>query len=247
VALNPELPVTPSDQEADVLFRVQMKVADLLLGYWKHGLAIVGVILLGTLITGLVSNHFRDAKRAVSEKVSDVDRSLPEPDALATYGIGLPDDLNDPDRVDALTKSAREYEAIGKSASGVAGAEAWIKAGDVWNRLGDRENERKAFQAAWEEEGAGALGYTSGNRLALLIAQGGDHPKAKEILKKLGAEQTGIAAEEALISLMKLARQDGDTALVQETAASYRVRFPKSPRMDVVNGIAGAPAAPSGT
>lgn len=249
MARNPEPPVIPSDQEADVLFRVQMKLADLMLGYWKHGLAVVGVLLLVTLVVGLLQNYFRDARREVSEKIATIDAKVPQPEMLAMYGMGLPDDLSDTERVDALKKSARDYESVAKKTSGIAATEAWIKAGDIWNRLGEKDSEIKAFQAAFDETTKGIIGYTAGNRLAVLYANNGDKAKAREVLRTLATKQEGLPAENALIDLMTLAQAENDTATVRQVAAEYKARFPKSPRMEKVTLLegkaGGQPSAPA--
>lgn len=80
-------PIVPSDQEADVLFKAQMKIADVVLGYWKQGLIAIGVFLLITLVVGLTTNYIRESKRDVSAQVARVDRELPRPDPLALYGL----------------------------------------------------------------------------------------------------------------------------------------------------------------
>lgn len=238
-------PIVPSDQEADVLFKAQMKIADVVLGYWKQGLIAIGVFLLITLVVGLTTNYIRESKRDVSAQVARVDRELPRPDPLALYGLTPPDDLNNPERVEALRKAAEGYEAIGRASSGVAAAEAWIKAGDVWGRVKDTEREIQAFESAWKASQSGVVGYSAGNRLAILHLQAGEKEKAREILRKIATEQDGYLAEQALLDLMTQAAGEGDTTTVQKSAAEFRVRFPSSPRLDRVTLLESSGAQPT--
>ncbi len=51
------------DHEEDVLFKTQMRVLNLLLGHWKKGLAVGGVILLGVLAYGEYHGFKLDEQR----------------------------------------------------------------------------------------------------------------------------------------------------------------------------------------
>lgn len=67
----PALPAFPG-QEEDVLFKAQMKVAELFYGYWMHALGLVVLVLVGVFIYGTWQNHVRDSRRAVYAQVAKV-------------------------------------------------------------------------------------------------------------------------------------------------------------------------------
>jgi len=249
VAKEPrEAPVTPSDQQADLLFRAQMKVADLVLGYWKQGLLVLAALLTTSLVVGLVSNHVRDARRATSAAVARVDAELPPIDPLSLYGLAKTDDLSDTARVAALEKAARDYEAAARDGSGPAVVEAWVRAGETWQRLGRTDEAVAAFQAGFDEGKKGIYRYTPGNRLAVLLADAGRREEAEAVYRRMATGLQGYLAEQALIDLMTLQASSGQGDAVRKSAAEFRARFSKSPRLDEVAAVeasaAAAPAAP---
>ncbi len=75
------------EQEVDLLFRAQIKVQDFLLGHWKHGLALLSVVLVSVLIFGLVRNAGIDSQKSASAVVPELDRELPDP-AASFAGLG---------------------------------------------------------------------------------------------------------------------------------------------------------------
>jgi hypothetical protein len=244
VAKEPrEAPVTPSDQQADLLFRAQMKAADLVLGYWKQGLGLLAGLLTVTLVIGLVSNHVRDAKRASSAAVAKVDAAAPEPDPMSMVGLAPADDLTDAARVAALETVARGYEAAAKDGSGPAVVEAWVRAGETWLRLARTDDAIKAFQAGFDEGGKDIYRYTPGNRLAVLLADNGKRDEAEAIYRKLATGLDGYLAEQALIDLMTLQATSGQSDAVKRSAAEFRARFTRSPRLEQVAAIEAQVAA----
>ncbi len=239
-----EAPVIPSDQQADLLFRAQMKVADLVLGYWKQGLGILAVLLAGSLVVGLVSNHLRDSKRATSAALARVDAEIPPIDPLSMYGVAPADDLTDAARVSSLETAARAYEAAAAEGTGPGVIEAWVRAGETWLRLGRTDDAIRAFQAGVDEGGKDVFRYAPGNRLAVLLADTGRHDEAEAIYRKMATKLDGYLAEQALIDLMTLQASAGRVDAVRRSAAEFRARFTKSPRLDQVSAIEAA-ATPS--
>lgn len=238
-----EAPVTPSDQQADLLFRTQMKVADLVLGYWKQGLGILAGVLALTLVIGLVSNHIRDARRATSAAVAKVDAAVPEPDPMSMLGLAPADDLTDAARVSALETVARGYEAAAKDGAGPTRVEAWVRAGEIWLRLNRTDDAIRSFQAGFDEDGEAIYRYTPGNRLAVLLADNGKRDEAEAVYRKLATGLDGYLAEQALMDLMTLQATSGQADAVKRSAAEFRARFTHSPRLEQVAAIEAQVAA----
>lgn len=244
--LKPKIPITPSEQEADVLFRLQMKLAHLFLGYWKQGLIVLGVILLGSLFFGLGQGAVRDARRDASSEIASVVDKLPAADPLAAYGLAAPDDLTDQARVTALTQSAESFETIGQGRSGVSGARAWLRAGDTWLRLGNKDRALAAFEKAYAKKDIDILGYAAGNHIANIALEKGDKARAAQVLRDLATSQKGIYAEKALIDLMEIQISNSESDAAKKTAAEFKARFSKSPRLEQV-ALLEAKASVSGT
>ncbi len=227
-----EPPITPSDQEADVVFRVQMQVANLLLGYWKQGLGVIGAVLLITLVVGQGSTCIRDSQRGYSAAIAKVARDVPQPSQLSFYGLGPADDLSDSAHVEALRKGAEGYEAVGEDAWGLSAGEAWIRAGDTWMRLQEKEKAMHAFEQAYEADRGGIYTFAAGNRLAVLYIEADRVGEARAIYRDLATSLKGYLAEQALIEVMELDLEAGDAAALKKSAAEFRARFPESPRLE---------------
>ena len=237
MASNNDNPITPADQQAGILFRVEMEVTRLVLGYWKQGLGAISVVLLITLAIGLVDTHIRETQREISADIARVDMEIPEPDPLSMYGMAPMDNLDDTDRVEALKAAAEGYEAAANDASGPGEVEAWIKAADTWSRLHEYDKALEAFEKAHEEGADGLLGYTAGKRLATLYRDKGELEKAADVLRSLATSQEGLLAETALIEFISVQVDRGEVESARKAAAEFRVRFANSKRIDKVAAL----------
>ena len=74
-------------QDGDVLFRIQMRVADAFFAHWKRGLVSLLAVLLLVLIVGTWKNRLRDAQRDTTASIAAIDRKMPEVDQLAAMGL----------------------------------------------------------------------------------------------------------------------------------------------------------------
>jgi hypothetical protein len=235
LADKPQTPITPSDHEADALFKIQMKLADIVLGYWKQGLVFVGVVLVLVLVVGVGQNWIRDRRRESSASMERILEKMPAPDPLSAYGLAAPDNLADQARVAALKEGAEGLEAVAHDASGTAAAQAWIEAGQAWERAGDKDRQLKAFQEAYSASHKDILGFTAGSRIASLLVEKGDLQGAEKILREVCTAQEGYLGESALLELMAVQIQEAKPDDVKRTAAEFRARFPKSSRLDRVS------------
>jgi len=233
----PGAPITPADQEADVFFKVQMKLAHWVYGYWKQGLAGIGTVLLLTLIVGQTATFLRDQQRDGSAAMAAVERSMPEPSPLAQYGLAPLDDLTDPEHVTALEQAAQSFEDVAAASTRLAKAEAWLRAGNTWSRAGNTERATVAYQAAYDADPGGIYTYAAGNRLAAIHRQAERTEQATELLRELASDQKGYLAEQALLDLMDVQLESGDTESLQRLVAEFRARFDTSPRLEQVQLI----------
>lgn len=243
----PIKPITPADQDADLAFRAQMAVYHYVLGYWKQGVAIIGVVLLGAFVVGQTSTHIRDQQRESSAALAEVERTLPEASLLVQYGLIPRFDLADPVAVQKLEAAAEAFEQVARDGHGLARAEAWFRAGDLWDQLGKSERAMPAFEQAYDADRGGIYTYAAGNRLALMHRERGENDAARTILRDLGSDLDGFLAEQALLDLMTMLEDEGDADGVRRIASEFRVRFENSPRLDLVGEVEARLAASKGS
>ncbi len=232
---QPGGPITPADQEADLFFKVQMKLAHWVYGYWKQGLGGIGLVLALTFVVGQTATCLRDQQREGSAAMAAVERTLPEISPMAQYGYAPMDDLDDPERVKALESSAQAFEDVAEESHRLASAEAWFRAGTTWLRAGNNDRAATALAKAYEADRGGIYTYAAGNRLAIIHRQAGENEKAAELYRELASDLKGFLAEQALLDLMDLRIETGDTADIQKLAAEFRARFDASPRLAQVD------------
>lgn len=243
---QPDAPITPADQEADLFFKVQMQLAHWVYGYWKQGIAGIGTVLLLTLIIGQTSTCLRDQQRDGSAAMAAVERTLPEPSPLAQYGLAPLDDLTDTEHVAALERAAQAYEDVAESSNRLAGAEAWLRAANTWARAGNDERASIAYDNAYKADPGGVYTYAAGNRLAAIYREAGRSDDAASLYREMASDLEGFLAEQALLDLMGLQIEAGDPASIQRLAAEFRARFDNSPRLEQVQ-LLEAEAATTGS
>ncbi len=113
---EPHHPITPADQEADLFFKFQMKLAHWLYGYWKQGLVGIGIFLFFAFVVGQTSTCIRDRAREGSAALARSQALLPEPSQMAQYGLAPLDDLTDPEHV-AQLEDGLGIRAVGTTES----------------------------------------------------------------------------------------------------------------------------------
>ncbi len=233
---DPAAPI-PFQQEPELAFRIQMKVSNFVLGYWKESLLAIGAVLAVALSYGLWENHLKTKAQNASAAVYRVDMEVPELSPLAQLGLETGDDLSDPEQAAKLRASAEKYLAVAAEHGESAGTMARMKAADVWLRLDDAAKAREALAAAHADGAPGMLGYAAGNRYATLLVDAGETDKALAVYQDLTKQLDAFPAEAALLDILHVAGEAGNTAEVERAAQEFRARFPKSPRLDEVERL----------
>ncbi len=215
-------------QEGDVLFRIQMRVADAFFEHWKRGLVLLLSVLLVVLVVGTWKNRLRDAQRDTTASIAAIDRKMPEVDQLAAMGLAPLDDLNDPARVQLLEAIASKYEEVAAAGTKASAAEAWLKAGDTWDRLGRPEDAARAFQGALDAFTMGPFGHTATNALAAVRVAQGDTEGAATLYRSIVAGSDEYLAERAQYDLASALGAGGDTAGAISAYKDFQTRYPDS-------------------
>ena len=233
---DPSAPI-PFQQEPELAFRIQMKVSNFVLGYWKESLLVIGGVLGIALAFGLWENHIKSKAQEASAAVYRVDLEVPELSPLARLGLEAGDDLNDATRAAELRKAAEDYLAAAETHGNSAGTRARMKAADVWLRLSEPAKAQEALAAAHADGAPGMLGYAAGNRYATMLLDADETDKALAVYADLSKRLDGFAAEAAILDTLHIAGDAGDTAELERAAKEFRSRFPKSPRLDEVDRL----------
>lgn len=229
----------PKEEEVDHLFRAQVKVQDFLLGYWRHGVAMVGVGLVGVLVWSLWHSRVERVQLAATRAMSAVDSKVA---ALDPMGAGVPVLATEKDE-ELARRAAERYEEIAGDGTRAAAAEAWLKAADLWLALGESERAMTAYQAAARAYKKGVFGAAAWNGVAVLALASDDVDGAVEAWRKVG-ELEGALAEQGLASAAKALKERGD-ARAEEFLLALQARFPASEHLAEL-GASPAQAPPEG-
>lgn len=239
---NEILDIPDEEEEVDLVFRAEMQARNLLLGYWKHVLVVVGAGLLVALFVGLYFNYVTDTVRAGSEAIARIDQDQPEINQAAMMGLAPIDDPADTARMAELEALARRYEEAAGDTTGAAVGEALLKAAETWQRLGKTEETARIYEALVNE---GGLFTTAGrNGLAAIKLQADDVDGAVALLRSVADAEKGLFAEQALMAIIRV-EQDRDLSRAAVVLEEFKLRFPNSPRLEefALSGLT-APAAP---
>lgn len=217
-------------EEVDVLFRAQMGITNFLLGYWKHLLGVLGLILAGVYAYSAWLEHTRDSQREIQAQMARIALEVPQPSEMALMGLAPLDDPSDSERLGAVRSAAEKYEALAKDGGGTGAVMAWFEAAELWERLGEAARARDAWKAAHELGPEGVMGWTAAANLASSLADEGDVDGAAAIYRAYAddPEVQGYLAERALFDLGQLYEGAGRASESQVIYGEFTERFPNS-------------------
>ena len=212
------------EEEEDGLFKAQMALANVVLGYWKHGLAFLGLVLVVTLAWGTWKNHVRDTQREIQAAIARVEKDIPK------TGDGLTTPLIDPSQpgvLDKVREAAQALEVIAEDGTGPGRTFAWIRAGELWDIAGEADRAAKCFEKAWQSGGKGVLGWSATVRAARAKAARGDLDGAVAMLQDYAAGDD-IYAQQSLFEIGTMQLDAGRTDAARATFEDFAKRFPDS-------------------
>ena len=233
--------------EAGWAFRFEMAATNLLLGYWKHGIAVVVVGLLAVLVWGQYQSWQETQQRGFSNQIVEVTRKLAAPIPL------LPDEIGKGavQRTD-LMAPADALAAIGTAATGAGSAEAWLKAAELYRLAGNAERQRAALDAVDGQGRVDVLGYAAASSLANLDLEQGKDAEAIARLESLQTRFDGILGQSAALDLGLALTHLGRKDEARRVYAAFETRWPAAPQLEEVrtrsanlDGAVGAPATPA--
>ena len=212
--------------EQDVLFKAQMTLANTLLGYWKHGVTALFVVLAATFFIGQWLSYHVGVQKDGQAALARIDLKMPALDPMTRMGLAPMDDPNDPERMALLAANAGEYEALAAKTTGTAASMSWMRAAEAWRRAGQTD---KAKAAYLQVTGEGVVGFTGASGVAALAADGGDVDGAVAALRPYADATEGFLAEQALLEIAVIYEGAGRTADARTALEDLQKRFPTSP------------------
>jgi hypothetical protein len=207
------------EQEAGFLFRMEMWSTNAILGYWKHLVAVILVVLLAILVYGQYTSTHRRNQRAVTAEIAEVWNTLP--------AQAIPGQLTDEQKA-ALRTAADDLVRIAGDGGGAAAAEAWLKAAELYRLLGETESQKAALQAA-QKTARGALFYAARSGVANLEMESGDPEAALATYRELMDEMDGFLAQDAALSLGMAYEHFDRPADARAVYTEFMALWPDSP------------------
>ena len=226
--------------EKDSLFRIQMALSDVVLGYWRHFAYAIGVLLLCVLAYGAYDAVMVSRAKEEFRAVADIDWRMPKVDDMAKYGFAPLDDPNDAKRMSDLAEGASRYGTVAADAHGAAAVMAWMRSADAWSRAGNTGEARAALEKASALRVGGLPGFSADAACAAARADVGDTEGAMTLYRDMAGRYEGFLAEESLLKLARAQMDAGKTDDAKRTIDEFRTRFPDSPRGDVLAGMGAA-------
>lgn len=236
-------------QETDAIFKMQMAASDLVLGYWKHFLGGILVLLVASFAWSVVKSWRASQAEDVYGRIGKIDYLMPPATERTPFGEMPADDAAVPGRLEDIATGAGKYEEIAREASGAAGVEAWLKAAEAWRRAGKPDAARAALEKAVAVEAPGIVHFTAQAALANALDAAGERDKAMGLYKDIAAAGAGFEGETALLRLASMQADGGEADAARATLNEFRTRFGSSTQLEdaaaIEKRLAPAVAAPA--
>ncbi len=215
----------------DILFQLQMGLANAFLGYWKVLLYAAGAVLVVAAVYGGYDSYFTSTQRAGHEAVARAERALDE----------ISPEMSDEEANAVFARVAAEVEKAAAGATGPAQAFGYVRAAQFWMQVDDNEAARKAWSKAASVQAPGAIGWTASMGAARAAADAEDYATTLKFLAT-ATQYDGILGEEAVFTRLQVEVLKGDTAAATASAAELEARFPKSGRIAEAKRLAAGSA-----
>lgn len=218
-------------QEEDALFRLQMAISDVVLGYWKYGVYAILAVLLVAAAYGGYTSWKESALRDDYAAIARVDHRMPKVDEMARYGLAPMDDPNDAQRASDLVEGGKRFLAAGDEARGTPAVYAYLKAADAFRRANAQDQRLAALEKAWAVDAEDLPAWSAGSALAAALIDAGQTDRALGLYRELVGRLDGYLAEQALLALAGAQADAKKATEAKATLDEFRARFPESARM----------------
>ncbi len=225
MAETPTTPPTPDllDEQIreDPLLQIRMAVVNVFLGYWKHGLGVIALGLVGVFIYGTWTEQQRDAQRehqaAVSlplARLSELAREKAEEEVFKAE----------------MGKVAEEVAGAAGGAEGSARTYGFVQAALLQDNLEQPEKAAQAWEQAAKAGGLGILGWVPAARHGQELVKKGDLDGALALWRPFAETGGAFEAQEALFLMGSSAHSAARADEAKKALDGLTTRFPNSPR-----------------
>ena len=218
-----DLEMEPVD--AGLIFRAEMWATNAFMGYWKHLLAFLIVMLLAVLFFGQYrswyQNHQRDASHGIFEIEQGLNRTATEVEFAA---------------------AADELAALATTATGTAKAESQLKAVELYRNAGDTARQREVLNDMIAADLEGVLGFAARSAMASLEMEEDNQEAAVEHLTWLYQNADSFLSEQAGMDLGVLYEHQKQVGEARALYTDMLALMEDGPRREMVEErLAGLP------
>lgn len=216
-----DLDLKPAD--AGAMFRLEMFATNVLLGYWKHMVGLVVVVLLGVLLFGQYRDYTRRTQRAASAAISAELSKLPAavPSLSESHARG---ETLDVAKIEGV---ADEIVKIVGGASGTARVEGLLTTAELYRLSGKTDKQRSSLTDA-ADSSSGVLRFMAESALANLELNQGEGDAAVSRLTALAASSEGMLAEQAMLDLGLAYEHLKRNSDAEKLYTDFLTKFPES-------------------
>ncbi|MEM6925447.1 MAG: tetratricopeptide repeat protein [Myxococcota bacterium] len=214
--------------DAGLLFRAEMWATNAFLGYWRHLVAGLVVVLLGFLLWGQYTAWVVSDQRSASQQIHQALGDLPPLDRIGpgrAFGQELADGAD-------LAKTAGELEKVAEDSRGAAHTEALLKAAELYRLAGKPDDQRRVLETA-EADAEGVLAYGVQSSLATLDLEAGNGDAAVDRLRGL-ADRADVLGEQASLDLGRVLETLERDEEARQVYDAFESQWPESTRLDEV-------------
>ena len=206
-------------EDAGLMFRTEMATKNAFMGYWKHLLAILVVVLLSILFYGQYKNWHQANQRELSHAMF-----------VATKDLSM--DPSD----DELRAAASQLQEVGKQGRGLGAVDALLKSAELYRNAGDAEGQGSALAAAGEKASGAEQVFLTESQLAMWEMESGDATAAVNRLRGLVATSKGLFGLEARMSLASALEATGAHDEARTVYETLLADYPETTRKTEVEG-----------
>jgi hypothetical protein len=202
-----DLDIAPA--QAGALFRAEMWATNMLIGYWKIGLATLLTGLVGVMFFGQYQTYVQRNQRMGTGEVALIEQQMNMPiwQIAPAKAAARPETPT----AEELVEHGNELMAVGQKYAGPAAVEAYLKAAELF-RIAGRVDERRAALEAAAPEATGIFSYSVNAALANLDLEVDAGAEAETRLRDLVKRSHGMLADTATIDLGMALEHQGKTA-----------------------------------
>lgn len=216
-----DLQLAPAD--AGVAFKAEMAVTNFLLGYWKHLLATIALVLFSILLYSQYRDWNQRSQRELSARLAEAQRDLPAsvvelPEMMQFGGV----------QPELLASTADRVMAVARDGRGTMAVEGLLEAAELYRLAGKPAEQRAALEEA-AGQAKGVLRYAAIGALANLDLEEGQGDEAVSRLRELMSGYDGFLAQRAALDLGMALEHLGRGPEAAQVYSEFLQKWPNSP------------------